>query len=294
MATSSSSLSYDSDAISQLRHLVESLRDINSGCPWSLEQTHISLTPYILEEAYEVVDAIKHGNDDDICEELGDLLLQIMLHTCIAAEEKRFDLDSVARAISNKLIRRHPHVFSDIRVSDSDAVRRNWEIIKLQERSAKSNMQEASITPISNQLRERVRSQPALFGAMTISERAAQAGFEWNNISGVWNKVQEELDELKEAIDRCNLDHAQAELGDLLFALVNIARWCGISPEEGLAGTNCRFLDRFRRIEVALSGDLTGQNIKELEILWQQAKLDIQKESLARDQDTVDDNTKFS
>ena len=282
MVVSSSTLPRDSDVIYQLVKLVESLRDRSDGCPWTLEQTHISLVPYLLKEAHEVVDAIRRGSDAELCDELGDLLLQIILHTCIAAEKKRFDLDSVARAISKKLIQRHPHVFGNVRVDSSDAVRKNWESIKIQERSAKNSRQERSITPLSDHLRKKVGGQPAFSSAMTISERAARAGFEWDNISQVWDKVQEELDELREAAAGCNCSHTQEELGDLLFALVNVARWYGIDPEEGLAGTNYRFLDRFSRVEAALGGDLTGQGIKELAALWQQAKSDILAEESRR------------
>jgi len=266
------------DPLRRLEDLVARLRDPADGCPWDREQTHQSLTPYVLEEAHEVADAIRHGDDQHLKEELGDLLLQVVLHARIAEEDNRFDLNAVAAGINEKLIRRHPHVFADAEARDSAAVRISWEAIKAQERSG-AKAAAVSESPLSDQLASKVRGQPALSGAMTISRKAAKAGFEWEDIAGVWSKVNEELEELKDAISSGDKAHAQEELGDVLFTLVNVARWCEISPEEGLAGTNQRFLDRFSRVEAALDGDLQGQSIEKLEGLWQQAKRAIRSES---------------
>ena len=266
------------DPLRRLENLVARLRDPAEGCPWDLEQTHQSLTPYVLEEAHEVADAIRHGDDQHLKEELGDLLLQVVLHARIAEEDNRFDLNAVAAGISDKLVRRHPHVFADAEARDSAAVRISWEAIKAQERAG-AKAAAVSASPLSDQLASKVRGQPALSGAMTISRKAAKAGFEWEDIAGVWSKVNEELEELKEAICSGDKAHAQEELGDVLFTLVNVARWCEISPEEGLAGTNQRFLDRFSRVEAALDGDLEGHSIQKLEELWQQAKQAIRSES---------------
>ena len=259
----------------RLIEVVAQLRDPTTGCPWDQEQTHASLVPYVLEEAHEVADAIRHGDDNHLKEELGDLLLQVVLHAQIAGEEQRFDLDAIANGISEKMIRRHPHVFGDAEASSSDEVRRSWDAIKRQEQA---EALAGATSPLSDQLRTKVRGLPALAGAMTISTKAAKAGFEWDDMDGVWEKVHEELDELKEAVANGNRGHAQEELGDLLFTLVNVARWCGIGPEEGLAGTNQRFLDRFSRVEAALGGDLQGRSIHELEALWKQAKAAIRAE----------------
>ena len=261
MATSSS------DALQHLVQVVAQLRDPQDGCPWDLEQTHRSLVPYVLEEAHEVADAIRHGSDADLEDELGDLLLQVVLHAQIAREEQRFDLDSIARAISAKLVRRHPHVFG--------GTPRSWDAIKAEE---KGHQAANSSSPLSDHLAEKVRGLSALAAAMAISRKAAKAGFEWDDIDGVWGKVNEELEELKEAVASGDQRHAQEELGDVLFTLVNVARWCGLDPEEGLAGTNRRFLDRFSRVETALSGDLQGRSIQELEQHWQQAKQAIRSE----------------
>ena len=270
-------------ALAELVAVVDRLRDPIRGCPWDLEQTHSSLIPYVLEEAHEVADAIRHGDDDHLAEELGDLLLQVVLHARIAREEGRFDLERIARGLSAKLVRRHPHVFGDAEASDSAAVRLHWEAIKLQEQAEREQSRTATApagaSPLSDRLAAKVRGLPALAGAMTISTKAAAAGFEWDTIDGVWAKVKEELDELREAAASGDRSHAQEELGDLLFTLVNVGRWGGLDPEEGLAGTNRRFLDRFRRVEMALGSDLSCHTIGELETHWRAAKAAIRAES---------------
>ena len=292
----------DLAALAELVAVVAQLRDPERGCPWDLQQTHSSLVPYLLEEAHELADAIRHGDDYQLAEELGDLLLQVVLHAQLAREQGRFDLAQIAQGISAKLIRRHPHVFGADddparldrgQAGSSEAVALRWQQIKALERqqlatspasqapasqdpvdqSPDDRSQDAGGTasPLSDLLRAKVRGQPALASAMTISRKAAAAGFEWDDIEGVWAKVHEELDELKEAV-------AQEELGDVIFTLVNVARWCGLDPEAGLAGTNQRFLQRFSRVEAALSGELQGRNIRELEAHWQRAKAAIQAE----------------
>jgi XTP/dITP diphosphohydrolase len=275
------------EALGELVAVVARLRDPQTGCPWDLEQTHASLVPYVIEEAHEVADAIRHGDDGHLEEELGDLLLQVVLHAQIAREQGRFDLASISRAISRKLVRRHPHVFAGGEAKDIAAVKQTWEAIKAEEqqqttRSGETHPAKPSASPLSDQLARKVRGQGALAGAKTISQKAAAAGFEWDDLDGVWEKVHEELEELKEAIDEAQATgdraHAQEELGDLLFTLVNVARWCQICPEAGLDGTNHRFLDRFSRVEAALGGDLKGQSIRKLERLWQQAKAQIKQE----------------
>ena len=279
------------EALGELVAVVARLRDPQTGCPWDLEQTHASLVPYVIEEAHEVADAIRHGDDGHLEEELGDLLLQVVLHAQIAREQGRFDLASISRGISRKLIRRHPHVFAGGEAKDVAAVKQTWEAIKAEEQQQKTTHPGAtethpatpSASPLSDQLSRKVRGQNALAAAMTISKKAAAAGFEWDDLDGVWEKVHEELEELKEAVDEARATgdraHAQEELGDLLFTLVNVARWCQICPEEGLDGTNHRFLDRFSRVEAALGGDLKGQSIRDLEGLWQQAKAQIKAEA---------------
>ena len=253
-------------ALAALAAVVARLRDPDGGCPWDLAQTHTSLIPHVLEEAHEVADAIRQGDDDHLCDELGDLLLQVVLHAQLASDRGAFDLAAVAETITAKLVRRHPHVFAPHEPA------RSWEAIKAEERAARGQDRSASASPLSDRLATEVRGQPALAGAMAISRRAAGAGFEWDDLAGVWAKVHEELDELKEAVASGDRAHAETELGDVLFTLVNVARWCDLSPEEGLAGTNRRFLQRFARVEAALDGDLAGRSIAELEGHWQEAK----------------------
>jgi XTP/dITP diphosphohydrolase len=273
-------------ALAELVAVVDRLRDPEQGCPWDREQTHASLLPYVLEEAHEVADAIRHGDDAHLAEELGDLLLQVVLHARIASEAGRFNLEQVARGISAKLVRRHPHVFAGAAAADSAAVQRSWEAIKAEEERQRQPASAAEVqpsaSPLSDRLARKVRGQPALAGAMTISRKAAAAGFEWETIAGVWEKVHEELDELKEAVAEAMTNgdraHAQEELGDVLFTLVNVARWCELDPESALAGTNRRFLDRFSRVEAALGGELQGRSMRELEGLWRQAKAEIRAE----------------
>jgi XTP/dITP diphosphohydrolase len=280
------------DALAELIAIVERLRDPVSGCPWDLEQTHESLIPYVLEEAHEVADAIRQGESDPLCEELGDLLLQVVLHARIAQEAGRFDLAAIARAISAKMVRRHPHVFGPDqaldRPADAAAVRVSWEAIKAAEKQAAAAAASpaaaggpgtsTSTSPLSDQLAAKLRGQSALAGAMTISRRAAAAGFEWDDLAGVWAKVDEELDELRQALAQGDPAHAETELGDVLFTLVNLARWSNLDPEAGLAGTNRRFLDRFSRVEAALGGELGGRQLAELEAHWRQAKAQIRAE----------------
>ncbi len=286
--------------VAALIAVVERLRDPVQGCPWDLEQTHSSLIPYVLEEAHEVADAIRHGDDAHLQEELGDLLLQVLLHAQIASEAGRFDLAAIARGLRHKLVRRHPHVFAAAAeanrglAGDSAAVRRSWEAIKAEEQELEHHRQQEQVAaarsepntgepftgqpgsaPLSARLARKLRGQPALAGAMTLSRKAAAAGFEWESMAGVWAKVEEELAELREAVASGDRAHAESELGDVIFTLVNVARWCGLDPDEGLAGTNRRFLDRFSRVEAALGGDLSGQSIERLEGLWQQAKAQI-------------------
>jgi XTP/dITP diphosphohydrolase len=277
--------------LAELIAIVERLRNPVSGCPWDLEQTHESLIPYVLEEAHEVADAIRQGDaisqgeSDPLCEELGDLLLQVVLHARIAQEAGRFDLAAIARAINAKMVRRHPHVFGPDqaldRPADAAAVRVRWEAIKLAEKQAAAAGRSGTPTPtspLSDQLAGKLRGQSALAGAMTISRRAAAAGFEWDDLDGVWAKVDEELDELRQALAQGDPAHAETELGDVLFTLVNLARWSNLDPEAGLAGTNRRFLDRFSRVEAALGGELGGRPLAELEAHWRQAKAQIRAE----------------
>ncbi|HEY9750712.1 MAG TPA: nucleoside triphosphate pyrophosphohydrolase [Allocoleopsis sp.] len=253
-------------ALQQLIEVVAKLRSPDGGCPWDLAQTPETLIPYVIEEAYETVDAIRSGDQKAIAEELGDLLLQVVLQAQIASEQGQFSLTEVAQGISEKLIRRHPHVFGDVEVASVDEVRQNWEQIKDEEKAT------AAQPLLSQKLSNYARSLPPLMAATKISQKAAGAGFEWDSIEGVWDKFHEELGELQEALQGEDKAHQESELGDLLFTIVNIARWQGLDPAEALQGTNRRFIQRFVQVEAVCDRPLTDYSLEELEALWQQAK----------------------
>ncbi|MBE9177217.1 nucleoside triphosphate pyrophosphohydrolase [Oculatella sp. LEGE 06141] len=254
-------------ALQRLIEVVAQLRSPEGGCPWDLAQTPESLMPYVIEEAYEVVDAIRQGNSSAIADELGDLLLQVVLHAQIASESGQFTLETVADHISEKLIRRHPHVFGDINVENVDEVRQNWEQIKAVEEAEKTDDQR-----LSPRLSRYARSLPPLMAGMKISQKAAAVGFEWDSIEGVWEKFHEELAEFHHAIAEESKARQQAELGDVLFTLINIARWHDLDPSEALQETNRRFIQRFTQVEEAIDRPLSSYSLEELEAFWQQAK----------------------
>ncbi len=258
-------------ALENLIQVVAQLRSPVGGCPWDLEQTPETLIPYIIEEAYETVDAIKRGDTKDIAEELGDLLLQVVLQAQIASEKGHFSLHEVATGITDKLIRRHPHVFGNIEVENTEEVRKNWEEIKAQEKG--ENPTESQL--LSKKLNRYARSLPPLMAGMKISKKAAQAGFEWENIEGVWDKFEEELGEFKEALLTEDKEHQESELGDILFVLINIARWTKIDPTEALHKTNLRFIKRLQLMEQFAEKPLDEYTLAELEIFWQQAKVQL-------------------
>lgn len=218
------------------------------GCPWDRRQTHATLRPFVLEEAYETVDAIEDGAPEDLAEELGDLFLQIILHAQLAAEDGVFDLTDVYRTLGAKIIRRHPHVFGNLEVSGAEEVLRNWETIKAAERH------EAGGPPSA--FSGIARALPALAASREIQERASSLGWDWPAIEGVWEKVGEELAELHEAgatEGDAGRDARLHEFGDLLFAAVNLARWLKLDPEEALRSANRRWIDRYERVEALAS-----------------------------------------
>ncbi len=268
--SNSSTTTYNSvlTSLQRLIEVVAQLRSPEGGCPWDLEQTPQTLIPYIIEEAYEVVDAIATGEQNAIAEELGDLLLQVVLQAQIAGESGDFTLEEVAVSITEKLIRRHPHVFGNVQINSSEEVNQNWEKIKAEEKG--QSLEEAQL--LSNKLRRYARSLPPLMAGMKISKKAAKAGFEWENAEGVWDKFREELTEFKEALTTEDRSHQEAELGDLLFTIINIARWYDLDPFAGLQGTNRRFIQRLAMMENFAEASLTDYTIDELENLWQKAK----------------------
>ncbi|MGB3612738.1 MAG: nucleoside triphosphate pyrophosphohydrolase [Elainellaceae cyanobacterium] len=266
-------------ALQNLIDVVAQLRSPEGGCPWDLAQTPQSLIPYVIEEAYEVADALQHGGTAEITDELGDLLLQVVLQAQIAREAKQFSLQQVAEAITAKLIRRHPHVFGDAVAEDMAQVRQTWEAIKAQEARDKSaehdNDADNARDRLSPRLEKYGRSLPPLLASLKISKKAAAVGFEWESVDGVWEKFHEELGEFEQAIKQESPARQQEEIGDLLFTVVNLARWYGLDPSQALQGTNQRFVRRFAQVEAAAGRSLSSFSIDELEQFWQAAKVSL-------------------
>ena len=259
-------------ALQHLLDVVAKLRSPDGGCPWDLAQTHESLIPYVIEEAYEVVDAIQGGDSKAIAEELGDLLLQVVLHSQIGKEANTFAIAEVAEGIAQKLIRRHPHVFGDLQTDDIQEIHQNWERIKAEEKGEDL----AQTQKLSYKLKRYARSLPPLMAGLKISQKAAQQGFEWENADGVWAKFHEELDELHQAIEHESKENQQAELGDLLFTLINVARWYDLDPSEALQSTNRKFIQRLEKIESFIGNQsdrpISSLTPEELERFWKLAK----------------------
>lgn len=246
--------------LKKIIEVVEILRSPN-GCPWDKEQTHESLKANMLEEAYEVLDAIDSKCTKNLCEELGDVLLQVILHAQIASEENKFDIEDVAKTISDKIIRRHPHVFGNLLVSGTEEVLVNWDMIKQQEKPERKS----ALSGVS-------KSQPALLSAAELSKKAVKVGFEWTNENSLWECLQSEIEEFKQEADAGNQEEMEDELGDILFSIVNVARWHKINPELALIKANNKFKKRFQLMEQIAEKDLKEYSVNELEELWKEAK----------------------
>ena len=250
----------------ELVQIMARLRGAN-GCPWDRQQTHESIKPYFVEETYEVLEAIDDGDAGKLCEELGDVLLQVVFHARMAEEASLFSVADVVRAISEKLVRRHPHVFGDVQADTAQEVLFNWEQIKKTERvSAKGHASLLDGVP---------RELPALLRAHRLQEKASRVGFDWKEARQVFRKVEEELGELRAAMESERPDRMEAELGDLLFSLVNLSRFIAVNPEEALRKTIARFIARFQYIEEELAhrGRTPGQvTLEEMDALWAEAK----------------------
>ncbi|MGF1517907.1 MAG: nucleoside triphosphate pyrophosphohydrolase [Nodosilinea sp.] len=258
-------------ALERLIDVIAQLRHPETGCPWDLAQTPTSLIPYVIEEAYEVVAALQVGEKGAIAEELGDLLLQVVLQAQVASDHGDFDLGTVATGIADKLVRRHPHIFGetagDAASQTPEEVSRNWERIKAEEKGIPHDPHR--LTP---KLTKYSRTLPPLMAASKISAKAAKAGFEWETIDDVWAKFHEELDEFRQALAHEPKANQRAELGDLLFTLVNLARWYDLDPSEALQSTNRRFISRFELVEAVAEQPLSEYAVDELEAMWQRAK----------------------
>ena len=241
------------------------------GCPWDREQTHSSLKPYLLEESYEALEAIDRGDDGELCSELGDVLLQVVFHAQVASERSSFDIDEVCRAIVDKLVRRHPHVFGDTDVDDADAVVINWERIKRAERSDGDDVAPSPLDGVPLPL-------PALLRAQRIQDKASRVGFDWQKIAGPLDKVSEEFEELKRAFreeGETPGKQTAEEFGDLLFALVNVARFLDLSAEDAMRLAVAKFERRFRELEGRFRAggrDMELVDLDELNEVWEQVK----------------------
>jgi MazG family protein len=245
------------------------------GCPWDREQTHATLRTYLIEEAYEVLDALDSTDDVKFVEELGDLLLQVLFHAQIASEEGRFAIDEVIREIYEKMIRRHPHVFGEKRAKDAAEVLRNWEIIKQEERRNKSGQSHTEPAPVSI-LDGVPRTLPALLEGLQLTRKAARIGFDWHNVDGIFDKLAEEAAELRHALDKKESpSRIESEVGDVLFVAVNLARFLNIDPEIAMKKASSKFSRRFHEMErLARQQGATLAEIPrfQMESLWEQSK----------------------
>lgn len=246
--------------LEELINIIEILRSEN-GCQWDREQTHATLKKNMLEEAYEAVDAIDDGDAKHLREELGDVLLQVVLHSQIGKECEEFDIEDIAQGICEKLVRRHPHVFGDVKVMGTSDILENWEKIKQQEKHHRKSLMDG----IS-------KSQSALMSAQKISKKAISVGFEWPDVDSLWECVNSEMEEFKEAVAKNDRENMEEELGDMLFAAVNLARWHKIDAEQALLKANKKFMKRFRKMEELATKEMREYSFDEFDNLWKKAK----------------------
>lgn len=249
-------------SIARLRDIMRSLRDPATGCPWDKEQTFATIAPYTIEEAYEVAEAIDRNAPDDLKDELGDLLFQVVFHSQMADELGQFDFDDVVDAICSKMERRHPHVFGNIEIADAEAQTVAWEQHKAAERGDEDTSALAGIS----------KGMPEWLRAMKLTKRAARVGFDWPDANAVMDKLAEETQETHHALEQQDPGAVEHEIGDLLFTVINLARKAGVDPGTALRQCNQRFEQRFRAMEAASDRPLKERSLDEMEALWQQAK----------------------
>ena len=254
-----------------LEELISIIRKLRApdGCPWDREQTHYSLRPNMIEEAYEAVDAIDDNDMKHLKEELGDVLLQVVLHSQIASEEGAFDIEDVAQELNKKLIHRHPHIFGNAKIDNSDDVLQAWDKLKAEEKTHRKSAMDG----IS-------RSQAALISAQKISKKAVKQGFEWPDEETLYDCIKSEFQEFKQAKENGDKLNMEEEFGDILFAVVNLARWNKIDAEQALLKANKKFEKRFRKMEELAEKPLTEYSLDEYDKLWQQAKKEIKKQTV--------------
>ncbi len=249
----------------KLIEVIEKLRNKENGCPWDLKQTHESLIPNFIEELYEVVEAIENEDYSHLSEELGDLMLHIVMQVQIAREENKFEMEDVLNQINNKLIRRHPHIFGDGHATDANGVKMNWERIKQEE---KKNVRSSAIDGIP-------RKMPALIVAQRMQEKAASVGFDWQDVAPAIDKLEEEVKEFQEAYKSKDFEEIQNEMGDMLFSIVNIARKSGFDTESALKRTNRKFENRFKKVESHFQNNgrnMLDASLEQLDEIWEITK----------------------
>jgi MazG family protein len=249
------------------------------GCPWDREQTHLTLRTYLIEEAYEVLDALEAGDSPNLAEELGDLLLQVLFHADLAREAGAFDISDVVTGITDKMIRRHPHVFGNVKAETAGEVLKNWAQLKAKEKRAAAGKGKGAIPPVASQLDGVPRHLPALLEAYQLTRRAAQVGFDWDQVDGIFDKLSEETAELRAALASTDRQAVEEEAGDLLFSMVNLARFLKLDPEVILKKANRKFKKRFQEMEgmaLVSKARLAGLSKEELEQLWESAKSKVQ------------------
>ena len=257
--------------LDQLLDIMAQLRTPTTGCPWDLEQTFLTIAPYTIEEAYEVADAIEQGDMAALRDELGDLLFQVVFHARMAEEAGHFDFAAVAQAIADKMVRRHPHVFGDDNVASASDQTDRWEAQKASERAALAANKGGQVSALDNV----PKALPALTRAEKIGNRAARVGFDWPDTSGVFRKIDEEIDEVRAAIGSGDAEQAADEVGDLLFAVTNLARHLGTDPEASLRRAIAKFDRRFREVEKCYAEEgreMVEASLEELETRWQSVK----------------------
>lgn len=245
--------------LAAFERLLTIMDDLREKCPWDKKQTFESLRKLTIEETYELADAITEGDLSGIEEEVGDLLLHMVFYAKLGSEQKAFDIESILNRISDKLVERHPHIYGDVEVNDAEDVKKNWEMIKM--KSGKKSL----LSGVPNSL-------PAMVKAHRLQEKTAQVGFEWPNTDGVWDKMKEEILEFEETLKDGNEADRESELGDILFNLINLARYYHLDPENALAKTNNKFKSRFEHIESNSPKPLKEMSLDEMEKLWQEAK----------------------
>jgi ATP diphosphatase len=265
--------------ISRLIEIMAALRDPKTGCPWDIEQDFSTIAPYTIEEAYEVADAIARNDMDDLRDELGDLLLQVVYHAQMAEEAREFAFGDVVQAVTEKMIRRHPHVFGDEKARSAGMAKGMWEKIKAEEKTLKRQARiDRGLNPEDHGkgfLDGVPVALPALTRALKLQEKAARVGFDWTEAGPILDKIEEEIGELREALSKGDTASMKDEFGDVLFALVNLGRHLKIDSEAALSGTNEKFRSRFHHVERALNASgrtLDASTLDEMEDLWQQAK----------------------